>query len=109
MMIANTLPAETTMKLSDTKQQFSQVINRVAQGETRVVVEKSGLPVAAIISLEEYRRFREQEARRATRFEAISRISQAFDDVSDEDLERELMKARDAARAELRAERALNG
>lgn len=106
-MVARTDPAETTMKLTDTKQHLSQVINRVARGETRVVVEKSGLPVAAIISVEEYRRFREQEARRAMRFEAIARISQAFDDVSDDELERELAKARDAARAELRMTRGL--
>lgn len=104
-MIATKVPTETPMKLSDTKQQLSQVINRVARGETRIVVEKSGLAVAAIISVEEYRRFREQEARRAKRFEAIERISHAFDDVSDEELEHELVKARDIARTQLRAER----
>ena len=56
-MVAPTVSAETTMKLSDTKQHLSQVINQVARGERRVVVEKSGLPVAAIISVDEYRRF----------------------------------------------------
>lgn len=101
-------PTETTMKLTDTKQQLSQVVNRVARGETRVVVEKSGLPVAAIISVEEYRRFKhqEQEAARATLHDAFSRFSDAFKDVSDEELERELARAQAEVRAEMRAERA---
>ena len=101
------LPVETTMKLTETKQQLSQVVNRVARGEARVVVEKSGLPVAAIISMEEYRRFKnqEQDAARRLSHEAFSRISDAFKDVPDEELERELAKAQAEVRAELRAER----
>lgn len=99
-------PVETVMKLTDTKQQLSRVINRVARGEARVVVEKSGLPVAAIISTEEYRRFKAQEARRASVFEAVARFSDAFDRVSDEELARELANAQAEARNELRAERA---
>ena len=100
-------PVETVMKLTDTKQQLSRVINRVAGGETRVIVEKSGLPVAAIISTEEYRRFKaqEQESARRELFEAFGRISDAFKDVPDEELERELNKAQAEVRAELRAER----
>lgn len=70
-----------------------------------MVVEKSGLPVAAIISVAEYRRFMEHEAHRAERFEAIACFSDAFKDVPVEELERELAKAQAAARAELRAER----
>ncbi len=99
-------PLETTMKLSDTKQQLSQVVNRVARGEARIVVEKSGLPVAAIISAAEYRRFKqqEQEAGRRSLHEAFGRISDAFKDVPDEELARELAKAQVEARAELRAE-----
>ncbi len=102
-------PTETVMKLTETKQQLSRVVNRVARGETRVVVEKSGLPVAALISIEEYRRFKEQEAGRAAArtslFETFSRFGDAFKDVPDDELERELAKAQAEVRAELRAER----
>ena len=106
-MLKSEPPTETTMKLTDTKQQLSQVVNRVARGETRVVVEKSGLPVAAIISAGDYRRFKaqEQETARSTLIEAFSRISDAFKDVPDDDLERELARAQAEVRAELRAER----
>lgn len=104
-----TAPTETVMKLTDTKQQLSQVINRVARGETRVVVEKSGLPVAVIISTDEYRQFKEREdelaARRAELHKLFSEFSAAFADVPDDELEREIAKAVDEARAELRAER----
>lgn len=98
------VPVETSMKLTVAKQRLSQVVNEVARGESRIVVEKSGLPVAAIISVEEYRRFKSQEeARRSERkalFERLARFSDAFRDVSDEDLERELASARAVIRAE---------
>lgn len=58
---------ETTMKLTDPKPHLSQVINRAARGETRVIVEKSGLPVAAIVSAHGYRQIKEREAAEATR------------------------------------------
>lgn len=50
-------PVEEHLKLTDTKQHLSEVVNRVAAGESRVVIEKSGLPVVAMISTAEYRRF----------------------------------------------------
>ncbi len=111
MAQTHTPPTETVMKLTDTKQQLSQVINRVARGETRVVVEKSGLPVAVIISTEEYRKFmeREEAAARKALFDAFTTISRAFADVPDDELERELAKAQTQARAELRAEREAAG
>ena len=99
------VPTETAMKLTDAKQQLSQVVNQVARGESRIVVEKSGLPVAAIISVEEYRRFKAQEqndqARRAALFERLARFSDAFDDMPDDELEEELARAQ----AEMRSER----
>lgn len=85
------------------------MINRVARGETRVVVEKSGLPVAVIISTEEYRRFKEQEEARKVRLQQIhetfAKFSDSFKDVPQDELEREVEKAVQQARAELRAER----
>jgi prevent-host-death family protein len=98
-------PIEAAMKLTDAKQQLSRVVNEVARGESRIVVEKSGLPVVAIISVDEYRRFKAREetdqARRAELFEKLARFSDAFADVSDEELDRELARAQ----VELRTER----
>ena len=98
-------PTETVMRLTETKQQLSEVVNRVARGETRVVVEKSGLPVAAIISFEEYRLFRQQDQDRAARFGAMSRISEAFADVPVDELELQVERALVQARKDIRDER----
>lgn len=103
MPASSKAPLETHMKLSDTKQQLSHVVNSVALGESRVVVEKSGLPVVAIISAEEYRRFLELDAERTSRFEAMGRISDAFADVPLPDLEREVDRAVEAVRERRRS------
>jgi prevent-host-death family protein len=97
-MATTSRPVEKIMNVTDTKQQFSRVINEVARGETYVTVEKSGAPVAAIISrqeLQEYQRLKEkdQEARDQLH-EALTEFSRRFDDVSDEELEGVLAEAR---------------
>jgi prevent-host-death family protein len=97
--MAPTTPTETRMKLSDTKQQLSKLVNQVAQGQSRVVVEKSGLAVAAIISTEEYQRFLEMERERAQRFAALSRISAALADVPVDELEAEVARTLAETRA----------
>lgn len=91
-------PEEKVMNVTDTKQQFSRVINEVARGENYVVVEKSGAPVAAIISqreLEEYRRLKEKDNEIRERLEQnLIAFSEAFRDVPDEEFERALAEAR---------------
>lgn len=108
-MVASTTPTETTMKLTDTKQHLSEVVNRVARGEAHIVVEKSGLPVVAIISMDEYRRFKAEEAasaaRRAELGKLMTEISKAFADVPVDELERQVDRALQKVRAEMRAER----
>lgn len=98
-------PTIETMKFTEARQQLSRVVNRVARRETRILLEKSGVPVAAIVSADDLRRLDEMEARRHNLSETMSRISDAFADVPEDELERELAKAQAAARAELRAER----
>jgi len=97
-MATRPLPVEKTMTIADTEQQFSRVIDEVERGESYVVVEKSGAPVAAIISrqeMEEYKRFKERdEERREQLHEAFTEFSHRFDDVSDEELEHVLAEAR---------------
>lgn len=86
-------PTETRLKLTDTKLRLSQIVNQVARGESRIVIEKSGLPVAAIISAGEYQRFLQLDAEREKRFAAMERISDAFIDVPLDELEAEVDRA----------------
>lgn len=105
-MPPDTKPTEDRMKLTDTKQHLSEVVNRVAQGQSRVVIEKSGLPVAAIISADEYRRFVHFDEGWQARTAAMERISDAFADVPPEVIEAEVERAVASVRAKRRAERA---
>ena len=81
------------MKASDVRMQWSQLLNKVFSGKTRVVVEKSGIPVAAVISAEDLKRFVQLEEQRNERFKALDTIREAFNDVSSEKLEKEINDA----------------
>jgi prevent-host-death family protein len=86
-------PKTETMSVSETRKTFSETLNRVYRGETRVLVEKSGIPVGAIVSpgeLETLARA-EEESRKALL--ALADIQSAFQDVPEDELERELAKA----------------
>lgn len=95
-------PMTKTMKASEARQQFSKVLNQVFKGESRVIVEKSGIPVAAIISANDLERLSQMEAERDKDFAVIDEIREAFRDVPDEELEREVTKAVAAAREKRR-------
>ena len=75
-------PMTQTLSITETRQQLSQLINRVFRRHTRVIVEKSGIPVAAIISAEDLERLTQLETERAERFTILDEIrarNQAFD------------------------------
>lgn len=80
------------MKASEARQQWSQLLNKVFRGQTRVVVEKSGIPVAAVISAKDLERFTQLEEQRKERFKALDRMREAFKDVAPEEAEREVAK-----------------
>jgi prevent-host-death family protein len=96
-------PAE-TLKFTQARQNLSQVVNRVARREARIIVEKSGVPVAAIVSTDDLQRLDEMDARSQAQMEAMSRISEAFADVPLDQLERQVALALAEVRDEMRAE-----
>jgi prevent-host-death family protein len=98
-------PVTQTMSASETRQNFSDVVNRVYRGEERVLIERSGIPVAAIISARDLDRFQEYERRREADFAILDKIREAFRGVPPEELEREAVRALAEARAERRAQR----
>ena len=90
------------MKASEVRAQWSQLLNKVFRSKTRVIVEKSGIPVAAVISAEDLQRFTQMEEQRARRFKVLDRIGEAFKDVPEKEIDREVKKAISQVRSEKR-------
>jgi prevent-host-death family protein len=99
-------PMTQTIKISEVKNTLSRLINQVYRKETRVLVEKSGIPVAAIISADDLQRFAQLEREREERFAVIDRMREAFKDVPPEEIEREAARSVAAARERRRKQMA---
>lgn len=102
--MAATSPITDTMKMTDAKQQFSQVVNTVFLTRRRVLVEKGGIPVAAIVSTTDLERLNRLDAEWNQGFEIIDEIGAAFADVPAEAVEQETARALAEVRAEMQAE-----
>ena len=98
------------IKISALKTSLSRVVNAVSSDEARVLVEKNGVPVAAIVSVSDLRKLvdierlnRDQEDEDP--WAVVDRMREAFKDVPDEEIERETDRIIARIRAENRAAR----
>ncbi len=82
-------PATQTMSTTDARQQFASVLNCVFRKETRVVVEKSGIPVAVIVSAEDLKRLDRLDEQDREAWETLAAMRAPFKDVPPEEIERE--------------------
>jgi prevent-host-death family protein len=94
------------MKTSEVRSRWGKVVAAVHDGGKRILVEKSGVPVAAVVSANDLARLQRFEAERSKRFAALDRIGEAFKDVPLEKLEAEVAKAIAEVRDENRRLRA---
>ena len=92
-----------TLKASDVRSNWSQLLNKVFKEQTRVIVEKSGIPIAAVISAEDLARLTRLEEERNERFKVIDRMRAAFKDIPDDEIERQVDKAVAQIRASKRS------
>jgi prevent-host-death family protein len=99
-------PMTQIMKASQARQEFSQLLNKVFRRETRVIVEKSGIPVAAIISAEDLELLTQLEAARQARFKVIDQIHARNQDKDPEEVERDVAEEIAAMRAERQEQQA---
>lgn len=95
-------PVTRIMKASEARQKFSEVLNQVFREETRVIVEKSGIPVAAIISVDDLKQLARLEQQRQRDFSVLDEIGEAFKDLPPEEIEREVANAVASVRRENR-------
>jgi prevent-host-death family protein len=82
-----------TINASTARQEFSKILNKVFRDETRIVVEKSGIPVAAIIPAEDLKRLDQLERERSDRFRILDEVKAAFKDIPEAEIEKETDKA----------------
>lgn len=93
------------MSASDVRQHFGTVVNRVARGEGRIVVEKHGSPAVGIVSIEDVRRLRQLDARISEHHTTLNEFRARFQDVPEEELLREAEKASAEVKADMKRER----
>jgi prevent-host-death family protein len=91
--------ATETMNLAEVRDQLTGLVNRVRRKEARVLVEESGVPVAAIVSPEDLRRLDQLDEEREADFAVVDELREAFKDVPAEEIEREADRAIAEARA----------
>ena len=98
-------PTTETLKISQVKQGLNALVNRVYRRETRILIEKSGIPVAAIVSAQDLQRLERLDNERAEHIKALYEFAAGFADQTPEDIERETAKAIAEVRAEMWGER----
>ena len=91
-----------TLNITTTRIQLSELVNQVFSRETRVIIQKSGIPVAAIVSAEDAARLEEYERQRSEDFSYLADIQHKFADVPLEEHEQEVARAVRQARSRLR-------
>src|SRR5687767_14573326 len=98
-------PTTQTIDVADIEDRLPHLVDEVSRNEIRVIVEASGRPLAALISVTDLERWARFDREREARFAVIDRKRAAFADVPPEELEREITKAVAEVRAEMAAER----
>jgi prevent-host-death family protein len=92
-------PMTQVMKATQARQEWSTLLNKVYRGTTRVIVEKSGIPVAAIISPQDLALLERVRAERQERFQVLERTGAAFKDVPVGEQEQAVGRALERVRA----------
>jgi prevent-host-death family protein len=93
------------MQISEVRAQLNNLVNRVYGRESRILVEKSGIPVAAIVSPKDLARLERLDEERKRDFGAMAVFSENLRAVPIEELEEIVAEARAEVRAENRARR----
>jgi prevent-host-death family protein len=89
------------MAISDVKAKLSSLVNKVYRGETRVLIEKSGIPVAALVSVEDLQQLARMDEEDREAWAVLEAMRAPFRDVPLDEIEREAAKAIAEVGAEL--------
>lgn len=97
-------PMTQTLNITLARSQLSALVGKAFRGESRVIIQKSGIPVAALVSAADLERLTLLEERQQADFAILDRMRAAFADVPPADLEREVTRTLAQARSERRSQ-----
>ena len=75
------------------QRRWSEVVNEVSRDKTRIIVEKSGVPVAGVVSPQDMEWLQERDRRLAELRDVMDDIRNAFRDVPPQEFNREVERA----------------
>jgi len=104
--MAQRKPERETLSITEVRSNLGPVTNEVRGGDARVDVEKSGITLQGIISIEDLQRLKRFRAQRRKLQDVRERMREAFKDVSEEELWRETERIVSEDRQRLREEKA---
>ena len=81
------------MSVTDIRANFSAVVNEVYREGNRVVIEKDGWPVAAIVSRSDLQYLHNRDAERTAAWHRLNTLRATLPETSDEELMREALAA----------------
>lgn len=88
--------------VAEARQRFSRILDDVREGEESVIIEKSGVPVAAVVPLAVLDRDRRWLAERSERLALLERLRRPFRGIPPEEIETQVAQAIASTRAERR-------
>lgn len=89
-----------TIKASEVRSNWSHLLNKVFHGETEVVVEKSGIPVAAIVSTQDYQKLQQIKQKQERDFVLLRKVRASFKDQNPEQIEKGVQQSIASVRSE---------
>ncbi len=89
---------------SEARQRLSGLLTEVYAQQARVIIERGGIPVAAVVSPDDLARLERAEAEQEARLKVLARMREPFKDVPAEEIEREVARAISEVRRENRQE-----
>lgn len=98
-------PTNRTTEIETTGSRLADLADRVQRGETRIVIEHDGVPIAALVSLADLASLDRLDRRDDDFFEQVDQLRDAFAEVPAAEIERETDRIVEGLRAEQRAER----
>src|SRR3954451_13192132 len=98
-------PLPRSLDVAEAQQALAEVVTTVARNGERIVVEQQGIPVAALVSMQDLARLARLDAEREERFKVFDRIGAAFAHETEEESERLAALALAEVRDEMRLER----